>query len=82
VSDYWFLIHDTCKVGSNFKNLITENLKDRSPEKIALTTDPSMSIGLYSYNFLLSSKTKILNVKNTDYSKESLLKWKHWAVMI
>lgn len=78
-SDYWFLIHDTCKVGNNFKELLF-NIPDSRPEKIALKSKPAMSIGSYRYDYLLSIKDKLLSIKNTDYSKESLMKWKLWGV--
>ena len=45
-SDYWFNIHDTCRVGKNFKNLLY-NMPENNPEKIALRRHPSMSIGSY-----------------------------------
>ena len=34
-SDYWFNIHDTCKVGKDFKKLLY-NIPEHHPEKIAL----------------------------------------------
>lgn len=80
-SEYWFLIHDTSKVGSNFKKL-AYNIPDSKPEKIALQDHPSMSIGAYRYDYLMKDyvKKRILSVKNTDYSKESMDKWKVWGV--
>lgn len=77
-SKYWFLIHDTCKAGPNFKKLIY-NIPNTNPDKISPKLWPSMSIGLYKYEYLLSVKDKIISIKNTDYSKESLLKWKNWG---
>lgn len=79
-SDYWFLIHDTCTVGPNFKELLYSNLLPERPEKVALTWHPAMSIGLYSYNYLLSVKQSLFNIKNSDYSDESMKKWKNWGV--
>jgi hypothetical protein len=78
-SDYWFLIHDTCKVGPRFKELLY-NIPKNNPEKIALKAKPAMGIGLYKYDYLLSVKDKLLSIKNTDYSKESMLKWKLWDI--
>ncbi|MDD5407048.1 MAG: hypothetical protein PHE73_08940 [Sulfurovaceae bacterium] len=78
-SDYWFLIHDTCKVGPKFKELLY-NIPKSNPGKIALRNKPSMSIGLYKYDYLLSLKDKLLSIKNTDFSEESMLKWKLWGV--
>jgi hypothetical protein len=75
VSEYWFLIHDTCKVGEKFKELLY-NIPEEKPVKMALKIRPSMSIGLYSYNYLLENKHKLLHIKNSDYSDESMSKWK------
>lgn len=78
-SEYWFLIHDTCKVGSKFKELLY-NIPIEKPDKLALKTKPAMSIGLYKYDYLMNNKEKILSIKNTDYSQESMMKWKLWGV--
>jgi hypothetical protein len=78
-SEYWFLIHDTCKVGPEFKSKLYSIPVDK-PSKIALKTFPAMSIGLYSYEYLLSIKSKLYEIKNTDYSYESMKKWKLWGV--
>ncbi len=78
-SDYWFLIQDTCKVGPRFKELLY-NIPKSNPEKIALRAKPSMSIGLYKYDYLLRVTDKLLSIKNTDYSEKSMLKWKLWGV--
>jgi len=79
VSEYWFLLHDTCKVGKEFKNKLY-NIPDNKPEKIALKRFPSMNIGLYSYNYLLLNASKILQIKNTDYSYSSIQSCKTWHV--
>jgi hypothetical protein len=78
-SEYWFLIHDTCKVGPNFKNLLY-NIPQNKPEKIALRSFPSMSIGSYRYDYLMSVKEKLFSIKNTDYSENALNHWKYWGV--
>lgn len=77
-SDYWFLIHDTCKVGPNFKEFI--NRIPENCEKISINRKPAMSMGLYGYNYLMSIKEKILSIKNTDYSENSMEYWKNWGV--
>jgi hypothetical protein len=79
VSDYWFNIHDTCKVGKNFKDLLY-NIPDNFPDKIALRSHPSMSIGTYKYEYLLKHKQRLLDIKNTDYSRESLQIWKQKGI--
>lgn len=78
-SEYWFLIHDTCKAGNNFKNLLY-NIPYNKPQKIALKDSPSMSIGLYSYEYLKSVQNKLLDIKNKDYSNNSINFWKNWGV--
>lgn len=78
-SDYWFLIHDTCKVGPKFKELLY-NIPESKPEKLCLKDSPAMSIGSYRYDYLLSVKDKLLSIKNTDYSEQSLMRWKTWGV--
>lgn len=79
VSDYWFLIHDTCKVGLKFKELLY-NIPSENAIKIALKSKPSMSIGLYKYDYLITLKNKLLSIKNNNYSSESLKYWKKWGV--
>lgn len=78
-SEYWFLIHDTCKVGPKFKQLLYE-IPDSKPDKIALRSKPSMSIGSYKYDYLLTLKEQLLTIKNTNYSEESMMEWKRWGV--
>jgi len=79
VSDYWFNIHDTCKVGKNFKKLLY-NIPNNLPEKIALRSHPSMSIGSYKYEYLIKHRQRLLDIKNTDYSRESLQHWKQKGI--
>jgi len=78
-SEYWFLIHDTCKVGKNFKTLLY-NVPQDKPVKLALKSKPAMSIGLYKYDYLLSVKDKIMSIRNSDYSRQSMIHWKMWGV--
>lgn len=78
-SEYWFLIHDTCKVGPKFKQLLYD-IPHPKPHKMALRSKPSMSIGLYSYDYLMTLKEQLSTIRNTDYSEESMMKWKLWGV--
>ena len=78
-SEYWFLIHDTCKVGPDFKTKLF-SIPNHLPDKIAMKSTPCMSIGLYKYQYLLSVKDKLMSIKNTDYSAASMNKWKDWGV--
>lgn len=77
-SDYWFFIHDTCKVGSKFKNLMLNVPK--SAEKVALRKWPSMSIGLYTYRYIKKYKNKLLNIKNSNYEPDILMREKLWGI--
>ena len=80
-ADYWFLIHDTCKVGPKFKQLLYNNIVNGYPTKVALTNKPSMSIGLYKYDYLLKIGDQLSALKNTDFSDENMQKVKEWAVI-
>lgn len=78
-SDYWFYIHDTCKVGPKFKELIY-NIPESFPDKIALSRAFSMNIGLYKYEYLLKHRDRLLKIKNQDYSIDGIQKCKSWGV--
>ena len=68
-SDYWFYIHDTCKVGLNFKKLLY-NIPKNFPDKISLTRKNSMNIGSYKHLYLMKHKNKLMELKNQDYSEK------------
>lgn len=78
-SDYWFYIHDTCKVGPQFKELLY-NIPESLPDKIALRPINSMNIGLYKYQYLMKHRDRLLKIKNRDYSREGIQKSKMWGV--
>jgi hypothetical protein len=78
-SDYWFLLHDTCIPGALFHELAL-SLPVEAPEKVALKTTPSMSIGIYRMDYLMHHKERLLAIKNMDSSAESLQAWKQWGV--
>lgn len=79
ISNYWFLIHDTCKVGPKFKELLYFPLSS-NPVKVALKTSPAMSIGVYKYVFIQKYKSKLLEIKNKNFTPEGLQKWKQWGI--
>lgn len=81
MSDYWFNIHDTCKVGNQFKSLLY-NIPNNLPDKISLRSYPSMSIGSYKYEYLIKHKQRLLDIKNKDYSRETLQMWKQKGISI
>ena len=78
-SEYWFLIHDTARVGPNFKTLLY-NIPESKPEKVAMTTYPSGSMGSYRYDYLLTQKEKIFALKNewrlAALTNEDIILWK------
>jgi len=78
-SFYWFNIHDTCRVGKNFWKLLN-NIPKNEPDKIALWQHPSMSIASYKYSYLFKHRDRLLSIKNQDYSRDSLQKWKQWGI--
>lgn len=78
-SDYWFYIHDTCKVGSKFKELLY-NIPRIRPDKIALAYIYSMNIGSYKYEYLLKHRNRLLEIKNQDYSRDGIQRCKLWGV--
>lgn len=77
-SDYWFFMHDTCKVGKKFKNLML-NIPKKST-KVALRPWPSMSIGIYSYDYIKKYKDKLLKIKNKNYDYDVLMQEKLWGI--
>lgn len=78
-ADYFFLIHDTCYVEKNFyPNYL--NFDPGIKTKPVTSCQRSMSMGLYSKEFLLESKQDLLSIKNTDYTFEGLQRSKSLAV--
>jgi hypothetical protein len=77
-SDYWVLLHDTCRVGRDFYKLV-KNIPHNC-EKIALKRFPSMSIGAYKYSYLKKYEQKLLKAKNTNYDKDYLQQFKQWCI--
>jgi len=78
-ADHWFLLHDTCIPGPSFYELAL-SVPVNQPEKVALKSTPSMSVGLYRMDYLLRHKDRLMAIKNTDCSPEALQKWKQWGV--
>lgn len=71
--DYWFCIHDTCKVGSTFYQKL---IKLSKPELVMRFTQEnrSMNMGIYSNDFIVLNNKKILNYKNTSKDINSFKK--------
>jgi len=70
-SDYWLLLHDTCRVGKNFKNII-DSFELNFEKMSVIHGSPSMSIGIYKHSYLIKHKDLILSYKNIDYSSEGI----------
>lgn len=77
-AEYWFVLHDTCRVGRNFYSLVC-NIPN-TYEKIALKQWPSMSIGSYKNTYIEKYKDRLLRAKNIDYSESGLQRCKNWYV--
>jgi len=77
-SDYWFYLHDTCKVGPKFLELLLA--APSGAEKVALRKFPSMSIGLYAYKYIIGCREMLAKIVNRDYSPEALMREKLWGI--
>jgi len=67
-SEYYFYMHDTCKVGPNFfKKLAAIDLTDIST--IRINGWCSMNIGIYSQKKINEFKNFLLTKKNTDETR-------------
>jgi hypothetical protein len=77
-SPFWFLLHDTCIAGPAFKSLVYG--PPEGFEKVAMKHTPSMSIGLYSMDYLMHHKDRLMAIKNMDSSPQALQAWKQWGV--
>lgn len=75
-SDYWFFLHDTVELGTNFYSIVMS--KYDKCEKIPLTSEgASNNIGSFSFEYLLSRKDEIMSFRNTDYSPEAFTRLKY-----
>lgn len=74
-SDYWFLCHDTCKVGIKFYSLIKDN--KFNTDTIKLTSDKrSMNIGAYKQSYLHSIKDKVYSYRGSSDANYNIQKLK------
>lgn len=64
-SDYWFLLHDTCEVGSLFYDHLLLFPKS-GYEHVCIDNKGYTNIGLYSWDFLQKSKEYILRLKDCN----------------
>lgn len=76
-SKWWLLLHDTCVVGKSFRTCLAR--ANENVDRVALLQHPSMSIGLYKYEFLLQHAEKINSYKTFTTTPEERLLAKHKA---
>jgi hypothetical protein len=68
LDDYYFYMHDTCKIGKNFFNKISSiNLENVSSLRIKKIF--SMNIGVYSQKIINDFKNFLLTKKNTEENR-------------
>jgi hypothetical protein len=68
-SEYCFVMHDTSKVGKNFKEIIF-SVGPRGLDVISLRNVPSMNIGLYRTAYIQQKYSDLIKLKNSDYTEE------------
>lgn len=78
-SDYWFYLHDTCRVGKKFNRYI-RNFPSSEQKCVSPCRGRYANIGLYNMHYLNNSHSFISQFKNTDYSKSSLLNIKNKCI--
>lgn len=78
-SDYWFLLHDTCYVGLNFYNFIS-NFNHNNTDVVKMYFSISMNIGSYKQAYLENIKSQLMEFKNQDYTSETLQYFKKLSI--
>ena len=77
IDEYYFYLHDTCKVGLNFyKKLKLVSVTNVTSMKINFHF--SMNIGIYSQKIINQFKDFLLTTKNEDESRTIEFKWNQW----
>jgi len=73
--DYFFLLHDTCEVGENFKDKIENRIDENTITKALFATYPSSNIGLYKRDYIIDFiQHKIPNINIENQSKDFYVK--------
>jgi hypothetical protein len=75
VDEYYFYLHDTCVVGPNFINNVTD-IDLNQATSLRLKEFPSMNIGVYSNNIIHENKDILITLKNTDENRTQEFKMK------
>lgn len=78
-AEYWFLIHDTCKVGSSFWKLICDMGEHHRPEKMALRPRPSMNIGAYRSDYIVKHREYLQKTRNDSFDRDIVQEFKKWG---
>jgi hypothetical protein len=79
-NEYWFYLHDTCYVGSEFYNNIKNFKYPDEFKSVSVTNGFSMNMGLYTWQLIKEKQNMIISKKNSDYSVESILKYKKMGI--
>lgn len=79
LDSHYFLLHDTCLVGPNFKKL-AENIQLNDPIK-TLREGISMNIGMYSLQTLIENSNSLDKLKYYPKTKEDLQQVKNVFVV-
>lgn len=79
---HFFYMHDTCWVGTEFKNKFVELTPKSQVNGYLLTHYPSMNIGLYSIKHLLENEDRVRTTRNLDISPEGINKHKQHTATI
>lgn len=81
----WFLLHDTCKAGSQFKSKLEERfqtlpLSETPLKAVKMYYRYSMNIGMYSLSYLLEKKDELFSFKGREGDVDQLLSLKKKTV--
>lgn len=68
VNEYYMYLHDTCKVGKNFYNLL-KSIDLTNVSSIKINKKFSMNIGIYSQKIINYNKKFLMGKKNTDENR-------------
>lgn len=68
INEYYFYLHDTCKVGNVFYEKL-KLIEINNSSSIRLKEGFTMNIGIYSQKILNDFKDFLLSVKNTDENR-------------
>ena len=79
-SDYWFLLHDTCKVGKQFYSKIKEFNYQSDTVALNDIRCASMNIGAYKMEYLYKIKQQLFQFKNQNYSADNMKLFKQLGI--